>query len=104
MSTVKGDIYKCRIGFRYESISMTVPDMSYTIRDLLTKFTKLPDIQSKGIYEENPNIDEPIPLFNDLSDITEQKVLVRELTNKARYESKKAIDNLKEAGTNDEKL
>lgn len=56
--------------------SMTVPDQSYTVRELLQKFTSggMPDVAKVPQYEEDPDFDDidptRLPDF-DLADLTE---------------------------------
>ena len=51
--------------------SMTVPDMSYSIQELLENFTRMPEIAKPAIWLEDPDIDNPFPASPDLTDLTE---------------------------------
>lgn len=52
------------IGQSFELPSMTVPDMSYSIRELLARFTAgtMPPVGRQVYYEDNPDINNPDPL------------------------------------------
>lgn len=51
--------------------SLTVPDQSYSIRDLLEHFTSMPDdIMRPVFFDDDPDIDEPLPFSIDLTDQT----------------------------------
>lgn len=59
-----------------DKISLTSPDMSYSVRELLQKFTTGQPLQIKfdGQYDENPSFDHIDPTRSgdfDLSDLTE---------------------------------
>lgn len=51
--------------------SMTVPDMSYSIQELLENFTRMPEIEKPAIWIDDPDIDNPLPASPDLSELTE---------------------------------
>lgn len=61
--------------------SQTVPDMSYTIRELLDRYTTLPtDIsQHEGVYSESPDFNDAIPTDIDLTDISNNARKISEL-------------------------
>lgn len=52
--------------------SLTVPDQSYSIKDILEKYTRgiAPMVSKEPLYEENPDINSPDILDNAI-DITE---------------------------------
>jgi len=65
--------------------SMTVPDMSYTVKKLMEKFVvgNDPHIAHEGDYEDEPNIDgEILDTIQDLTEIDEQRNNVLELQKK----------------------
>lgn len=98
--------YKKPMGISPKGDSLTIPDMSYTIREILDKFTTLPsDIaQQEAIYEENPSFDDAQSFDTDLTDITLNKLkiehLEQELKNKKsefKKQKLKEAEKLKEA-------
>lgn len=56
--------HKEHTGQSFKLPSMTVPDMSYTIRELLARFTAgtMPPVGRQVYYEDNPDINNPDPL------------------------------------------
>lgn len=59
--------------------SLTVPDQSYTIKELLMRFTSggMPDIAKTGTYEDDPSFEDidPTRLGDfDLADLTELQI------------------------------
>lgn len=58
--------------------SLTVPDMSYTIKELLTEFTTIPEITRAAQYDDDPNIDYPHPWDVDLVDLQENLEVINE--------------------------
>jgi len=64
--------------------SLTVPDMSYTVRELLEKFTSggsLPPIDNQAEYEENPTFDDALSIDQDLTDLHQARRAVNKLQN-----------------------
>jgi len=62
--------------------SMTVPDMSYTVKELMEKFVvgNDPHISQEGDYEDELNIDgEILDTVQDLTDIDAQRLKVKHL-------------------------
>lgn len=69
--------------------SETIPDMSYSIKELLTNFTKLPEIYRKAEWDENPDFDEAISIGDfDLTDLTESEIALKEKIQKTMDEAK----------------
>lgn len=68
-------------GHRFSEVSQAVPDQSYSVKDLLRRFTTgtAPAVAKQSFYEENPDIDNPLPTLNEL-DLAE----LQELTYNAR--------------------
>lgn len=60
--------------------SLTVPDMSYSIRELLENFVRMPEIQTPAIWQEEPDIDQPRGMASDLTDLTENANRIQSLT------------------------
>jgi len=60
-------------GKKFKKPSQTIPDMSFTIKQLLTNYTRLPDIIRPALYDDNPDIDNPLSAHNDLTDLDEAK-------------------------------
>jgi len=61
--------------------SLTVPDMSYTIREILDKFTTMPqDLLQEANYSENPEFADAIQYDVDLTDITANQQDIENLT------------------------
>lgn len=54
--------------------SLTVPDMSFTIQELLERFTSIPEIMKQGFYDDDPTFDDGYPLDVDLVDIQENEL------------------------------
>lgn len=91
------------------SPSLTVPDMSYTIRELLERFTAgtMPPIARQSYYEESPDIDNPDPLDNgnfDLVDAMELRDEMRQMYLRRNGSNKRSTDVISEseARTDDE--
>jgi len=60
--------------------SLTIPDMSYTIREILDKFTTLPgEILQEGHYDENPTFEDAQNFDTDLTDITINQLKIEQL-------------------------
>lgn len=60
--------------------SLTIPDMSYTIREILDKFTTLPeDILQEGHYDDDPQFEDAQSFDTDLTDITINKLKIEQL-------------------------
>ncbi len=38
--------------------SLTIPDMSYSIKELMSNFTRLPDIGMPAVFDDDPDIAE----------------------------------------------
>lgn len=90
------------IGCPVIGVSLTVPDESYSIRDILTKFTRMPDIEHDMVFDFDENTDEMsvdmdvdvITSFNDLTDFDMMSDRVKYLTDqvngqKAELEQKR---------------
>lgn len=60
--------------------SLTVPDMSYSIRELLENFVRMPEIATPAIWQEEPDIDSPRSMASDLTDLTENSNRIQLLT------------------------
>lgn len=78
--------------------SMTCLDMSYTVRELLAKFTSgsVPQVQHDGLYDDDPSFSDLVqPVDYDLSDITEMELEVNNLKSRLS-DAKKAIEDKKE--------
>ncbi|MEM3318498.1 MAG: hypothetical protein QXT80_03010 [Thermoplasmatales archaeon] len=61
-----------------DEVSLTVPDMSYTVRELLEKFTSgvMPAVERNPLYEDDPDFDniDPSRLGDfDLVDLLEMQ-------------------------------
>lgn len=58
-----------------QGVSLTVPDQSYSIRDILEKYTRgiAPLVAKEPIYDDDPDINNPDPLENplDITDVQE---------------------------------
>lgn len=84
-------IYKHYQGKKFTEVSQAVPDQSYSVKDLLRRFTTgtAPAVAKQPFYEENPDIDNPLPVLNEL-DLAE----LQELTYNARNNVQSLKDNL----------
>ena len=71
--------------------SMTVPDMSYSIQELLDNFTRMPEIAKPAIWLEEPDIENPFPASPDLTDLTQIGEKVNYI--KSELEALKTPDN-----------
>lgn len=60
--------------------SMTVPDMSYSIRELLENFVRMPEISTEAIWQDDPDIDSPRSMASDLTDLTENANRIQSLS------------------------
>lgn len=84
-----------------DPISVTVPDMSYDIRDLLERFTTGsidPDIVRAVMYTDNPDFDDFLDTELgdfDLVDCDREINKLREL-HSIRMERRKSVENLVE--------
>ena len=74
-----------------DSPSETIQDEAYTVKELYNKFVtnqKLPDIKMEGLYEDNPDLDNPPidkhPTYDPLEDRRQQN----EFINKAKQKAK----------------
>lgn len=81
-------------GCRIVGDSLTVPEMNYTIREILEKFTRLPDIMNNSlVYDEEPDFNDPVVTdFKDLSDIHEKQLefnWYKDVLSKKKTEDKK---------------
>lgn len=92
-----------------DKISQTSPDMSYSVRELLAKFTSgqpLP-VKVQPIYDENVSFDSiPNPIDWDLTDITEAQLEVQQLNENIEaaqqaLAAKKAEEEAAKQTTND---
>lgn len=79
--------------------SMTVPDQSYTIRDLIDRFTRgiAPPVGQDGLYSEEDELEDfyvdPWRHITDLSDITEMEMdLAARKAELIRAQEQKASD------------
>lgn len=86
--------------YNVDSISMTIPEMSYTVKDLVQKFTlgTIPaDIVRNVLYTENPDFDDFIETEYgdfDLTDYAMEMNKLREL-HSLRMERLKAVESNK---------
>ena len=65
---------------KFNNPSLTIPDMSYTIREILDKFTTLPqDILQEGYYDDDPKFEDAQSFDTDLTDITINKLKIEQL-------------------------
>lgn len=71
-----------------EEPSLTVPDMSFTVSELLERFTTMPEIMRQGIYDDDPNFDDALPYDVDLVDIQENEMNTELLKQSARQQLK----------------
>jgi len=71
--------------------SLTVPDMSYTVREMMEKFTTggMPDVQRLGDYDENASFEDAVELDQDLVDVMIGRQNILELKEKLRDEQAK---------------
>lgn len=76
--------------------SKTVPDMSYSIAELLENFTRMPEIEKPAIWIDDPDIENPLPASPDLTDLTEISERVNYI--KSEIEGLKTHDNAKQSG------
>lgn len=60
--------------------SMTVPDMSYSIRELLENFVRMPEISTEAIWQDDPDLDNPLKMASDLTDLTENANRIQSLS------------------------
>lgn len=82
-----------------EKPSLTAPDMSYTVRQLLERFTTgiAPEVQRNGVYDENANHDNYDVTRDgdfDLADATAMKIELEARHNK-RMEELSKLEKLK---------
>lgn len=68
--------------------SLTVPDMSFSIQELLERFTTMPEIMRPAMYDENPGFDDALPVDVDLVDIQENEMYTESLKQSARQQIK----------------
>lgn len=89
-----------------DTVSVTVPDMSYTVRDLLERFTTgtVPgDVVRSVMYTDNPDFDDFVATELgdfDLTDCQREINKLREL-HSIRMERQKAVENVVEDKPND---
>lgn len=68
-----------------DKTSLTVPDMAYTIREILDKFTTMPeDLLQQANYEEAPEFADAVSYDVDLTDITINQNEIQQLTEKLK--------------------
>lgn len=74
--------------------SLTVPDMSYTVRELIEKFTTggMPPIQHEGTYDENLDFSDALAIDQDLTDLHQARLNVDSLNEKLRKLEKSRIE------------
>lgn len=81
--------------------SLTVPDMSYTVRDLINNFTRMPPIQKQAVYIDQEFLElesyRGKQLDMDLTDISDIKQQVARL--KYRLQQAEAKANKKQEAT-----
>lgn len=77
-----------------EEPSMAVPNQSFTCRELISRFQAgtLPPVRMQGVWDDNPNIDDPCPMADPAFDLTDADEIKRDLERKVRR-SKKSVDN-----------
>lgn len=65
------------------SETLTVPDMSFSVKEILTRFTRgtvTPDeLYRSGYYDDDPDIDHPIESPQDLTDYESMAARGREI-------------------------
>jgi len=76
--------------------SMTVPDMSYSISELLENFTRMPEISQPAIWLDEPDLENPYPASPDLTDLTEISERVNYI--KTEIDGLKTHDKAKQSG------
>jgi len=77
--------------------SLTVPDMSYTVKELMEKFVvgNDPHISQEAQYEENPDIDREVQdTLQDLTEIDLHREKTEELRRKVDEANKKKQEKL----------
>lgn len=85
-----------------EGVSMAVPDQSYSIRDILTKFTRMPEIVNQSlVYDGDDNevgFDDPVlNMFNDLSDMDQVQSTLNDMYEKRKEAAEKLAAEKKAA-------
>jgi len=76
--------------------SLTVPDMAYTIREILDKFTTMPeDLLQEANYADNPEFEDAIQYDVDLTDITINNAEIKQLKEKLKQTQEKFITERK---------
>jgi len=78
--------------------SVTIPDMAYTVRELLQKYTTggMPSILQEGTFEENVDFADALGIDQDLVDLHMARQKVTELKEQLRREKvNKEKGNLK---------
>jgi len=95
-------MFKTHYNFKYDKAihtekkselpSDTVPDMSYSVREMLEKFTTggMPDVKQLGEYDENATFSDALELDQDLVDVMIGRQKVTDLKEKLRDELAKA--------------
>lgn len=72
-----------RVGIKNIGESMTVPDDSYTIKELIARFTIgcIPPVGRNVIYDDNPDFECIDPLCDPAFDLVDRDALARESQN-----------------------
>lgn len=86
---------------RNEGVSLTVPNQSYTIRELMAKHASgsLPLIGKEGTFEDEPDIDHVNPLENPAADLVDKLEMQQQLAaaNKRLAAAKKQLESKKDS-------
>lgn len=85
--------------------SETIPDQSLTIKEILQRFKAgtLPPIQKETYFEDDPDIDNPDPMYRPDFDLVDWEAAKRKLERRIKYRreanrtalSQKTEDNVK---------
>lgn len=61
-------LYKHYQGRVFVEKSMAIPDQSYSVKDLLRRFTTgtAPAIAKQAFYQDEPDLDNPLPTLSEL--------------------------------------
>lgn len=89
-------------GKKFLKPSLTVPDMSFSIEDLLTRFTNMPEIVKDPIYDPNPDFESGVPLDVDLTDLDANARTISFLNDQIKAEIDENKRKVEQSGTQSE--
>lgn len=79
--------------------SLTVPDMAFSIQELLYRFTNMPEIVKDPIYDINPDFESGIPIDVDLTDLDANARTISFLNDQIKNEIDENKRKVEQSGT-----